>query len=114
MALAWMVAGVIMFITIIGIPWGRATFNIGLMALWPFGATAVDRDKISGADVGTGGLGMLGNVIWFVLGGWWLFLSHLGCAILLFITIIGIPFALQHWKLAKISLSPIGKSVVWK
>ena len=114
-AISWFIASVIMFITIIGIPWGRATFNIGFMVLWPFGSEAVDRNVTTGtADLGTGVLGGLGNVIWFLLAGWWLFLYHLGCAILFFVTIIGIPFGVQYWKLAKLSLAPVGKSISWK
>jgi len=113
-ALAWMFSSVIMVITIVGIPWARAAFNIGLMSLWPFGSQAVRRETISGADIGTGAFGFIGNIFWFIFAGWWLFLFHCFWAALLCITIIGIPFGVQHWKLAKISLSPIGKSIVWK
>lgn len=103
-----------MVISIIGIPWARAAFNIALLNLWPFGSKVVDREHVSGHDIGTGALGMLGNIIWFVLCGWWLALIHLFWAVLLGITIIGIPFALQHLKLAGISLAPIGKSIIFK
>jgi uncharacterized membrane protein YccF (DUF307 family) len=113
-AFLWLISSLIMFLTIIGIPWARASFNIGVMTLWPFGARAMSRETLSGADIGTGFVGFIGNIIWFLLAGWWLFLYHLGCAFLLGITIIGIPFALQHWKLAKISLAPVGKAIVWK
>mgnify|MGYP001000001211 CR=1 FL=1 len=113
-ALLWMLAGVLMFFTIIGIPWARATFNIGIMILWPFGSKATSRETTSGADIGTGPLGFIGNLIWFLFAGWWLFLYHIGWAILCAITIIGIPFAVQYWKLAKISLAPIGKQILWK
>lgn len=112
-ALLWIFVSAIMFLTIIGIPWGRAAFNIGVMTLLPFGSRAQSRETISGPDIGTGVLGFIGNVIWFVLAGWWLFLYHLGWALLLGVTIIGIPFAVQYWKLAKISLAPIGKAIVW-
>lgn len=113
-ALTWMLASVIMFLTIVGIPWARATFNIGVLTLMPFGSTTVSRSQTTGEDLGTGPLGLLGNILWFVFAGWWLFLYHLGWAVLMAVTIIGIPFALQYWKLAKISLSPIGKTIIWK
>jgi uncharacterized membrane protein YccF (DUF307 family) len=113
MALAWMVAAVIMAITIIGLPWTRSAFNIALYTLLPFGQKAVSRAQYYGhEDLGTGPLGMLGNIIWLVLAGWWLALGHLITAILLAITIIGIPFAWAHLKLAGIALWPIGKMIV--
>ena len=115
MAAGWLIASVVMAITIIGIPWARAAFNIAFYTLLPFGQTAVSRDAYLGReDVGTGPLGMLGNIIWFVLAGWWLALTHLITAIGLAITIIGIPFAWAHLKLAGLALWPIGKTVVLK
>src|SRR4029450_13569733 len=73
MAAGWMIAAVVMAITIIGLPWTRAAFNIALYTLLPFGQKAVPRDQYSGSeDVGTGPLGVLGNIIWLVLAGWWL------------------------------------------
>ena len=113
-AVSWLVSCVFMVISIIGIPWARAAFNIALLNLWPFGSKVVDREHVSGHDIGTGFLGFLGNIIWFILCGWWLALAHLCWALLLGITIIGIPFALQHLKLAKISLAPVGKAIVFK
>jgi uncharacterized membrane protein YccF (DUF307 family) len=113
MAVAWMIAAVIMAITIIGLPWTRAAFNIGAYTLLPFGQKAVSRAAYSGAeDIGTGPLGLFGNVIWLVLAGWWLALGHLITAVLLAVTIIGIPFAWAHLKLAGIALWPIGKVIV--
>jgi uncharacterized membrane protein YccF (DUF307 family) len=113
MSVAWVVAAVIMAITIIGLPWTRAAFNIALYTLLPFGQKAVPRDQYSGSeDVGTGPLGVLGNIIWLVLAGWWLALGHLITAFLLAITIIGIPFAWAHLKLAGLALWPIGKMIV--
>jgi uncharacterized membrane protein YccF (DUF307 family) len=113
MAIGWWIAAIIMAITIIGLPWARAAFNIGFYALLPFGQTAVSRDAYTGReDTGTGGLGTLGNIIWFVLAGWWLALAHLITAVGLAITIIGIPFAWAHLKLAGIALWPIGKMIV--
>ena len=113
MAIGWLVAAAIMAITIVGLPWTRAAFNIAVYALLPFGQTAVSRAEVSGLeDIGTGPFGMLGNIIWFVLAGWWLALGHLVTAILLAITIIGIPFAWAHLKLAGLALWPIGKVIV--
>ena len=115
MAAGWLIAAVIMAITIIGIPWARAAFNIAFYTLLPFGQTVVSRDAYLGReDIGTGPLGMLGNIIWFVLAGWWLALAHLITAIGLAITIIGIPFAWAHLKLAGLALWPIGKIIVLK
>ena len=113
MAFGWLVAAVIMAITIIGLPWARAAFNIAVYTLLPFGSRAVRRDEVTGVpDVGTGPLGVVGNIIWFVLAGWWLALLHLIHAIALAITIIGIPFAWAHLKLAGLALWPIGKTIV--
>jgi uncharacterized membrane protein YccF (DUF307 family) len=113
MAVAWLVAGVIMAITIIGIPWARAAFNIAFYTLLPFGQTAVPRAAYLGReDIGTGPLGMIGNLIWLVLAGWWLALGHLIAAVLLAVTIVGIPFAWAHLKLAGLALWPIGKTIV--
>jgi uncharacterized membrane protein YccF (DUF307 family) len=113
MALGWIVAAVIMAITIIGLPWARAAFNIASYTLLPFGRKAVSRaEHLGGHDVGTGPFGLLGNIIWFVLAGWWLALGHLITAIVLAITIIGIPFAWAHLKLAGLALWPIGKMIV--
>ena len=113
MAAGWVIAGIVMAITIIGIPWAKAAFNIALYTLLPFGQTAVRRDALTGrTDIGTGLLGMIGNLIWLVLAGWWLALGHLLTAILMALTIIGIPFAWAHLKLAGIALWPIGKEIV--
>ena len=113
MAFGWMVAAVVMAITIIGLPWARAAFNIADYTLLPFGSRAVRRDEVTGEpDLGTVVLGLIGNLIWLVLAGWWLALGHLLTAILLAVTIIGIPFAWAHLKLAGIALWPIGKVIV--
>ena len=113
MALDWLLAGVIVCITIIGIPWARAAFNLASFTLWPFGREAVERESVTGAhDIGTGALGLIGNVVWFVFAGIWLFIGHIVSALVCAITIIGIPFAIQHLKIAFVALAPIGKSVV--
>jgi uncharacterized membrane protein YccF (DUF307 family) len=112
MALGWLIATVIMAITIIGLPWARAAFNIAIYTFLPFGYVALPRDEVGGDDLGTGPLGTIGNVIWLVLAGWWLALGHLLTAVPLAITLIGIPFAWAHLKLAGISLWPVGKTIV--
>lgn len=113
MAAAWLIAAVIMAITIIGLPWTRAAFNIALYTFLPFGHRAVSRARFTGReDIGTGPLGVIGNVIWFFLAGWWLAILHLGHAVVLAVTIIGLPFAWAHIKLAAIALWPIGRAII--
>ncbi len=113
MAFGWVVAAVIMAITIIGIPWARAAMNIALYTFLPFGQAAVPRHEVSGEqDFGTGPFGTIGNIIWLLLAGWWLALAHIVFAIGLAITLIGIPFAWAHLKLIPLSLWPIGKVIV--
>jgi uncharacterized membrane protein YccF (DUF307 family) len=108
MAAGWLIAALIMVVTIIGIPWARAAVTIAQYTILPFGYTVLDRP----GGIGAGPLGFLGNLIWLVLAGWWLALGHLITALGLAITIIGIPFAWAHLKLAGISLWPIGRDVV--
>jgi uncharacterized membrane protein YccF (DUF307 family) len=108
-AIGWWVAGLVAAITIIGIPFAIAAFRIGTFTLWPFGREVVDRP---GRDEARKLVGLVGNIVWIVLGGIWLALAHLFFALLLGITIIGIPFALQHLKLAQLSLTPYGKMIV--
>ena len=113
MAAAWLLAAVIMAITIIGLPWARAAINIAGYTLLPFGHVALRRDEVSGhSDVGTGPLGLLGNIIWLLFAGWWLALGHIATAVALAVTLIGIPFAWAHLKLALLSLWPIGRTIV--
>ena len=113
MALAWLLAALIMAITIIGLPWARAAYNIASYTLLPFGRVALPRDEVAGReDLGTSPLGTLGNVIWLVLAGWWLALGHIITGVGLALTIIGIPFAWAHLKLALLSLWPIGRTIV--
>ena len=109
--LAWLLAALILAITIIGLPWSAAAFRIALFSFAPFGRHVVPRPNGRG-DLGTGPLGFLLNVIWVLLAGWWLALHHLVIALAQAVTIIGIPFALQHLKLALISFAPVGQEVV--
>lgn len=115
MGLGWCIAGLVMAISIVGIPWARACFVFGGFCLFPFGREAIDRRELTGRDdLGTGALGLIGNVIWFVVAGLWLAIGHVMSAIVNFATIIGIPFAIQHLKLAECALAPVGKTVVDK
>lgn len=113
MGLMWWLAGIIAAITIVGIPWARACFVIGQFTFLPFGREAINRRELSGRDdIGTGPFGVVGNILWFVFGGLWLAIGHLCSAFCCFITIIGIPFGIQHLKLAGIALWPVGKTIV--
>lgn len=115
MGFGWWLVGLIAAITIVGLPWAKACFVIGQFAFLPFGKDAVDRKSVTQRDdIGTGALGLVGNVIWFVLAGWWLAMGHLVSALACFVTIIGIPFGIQHMKLALVALAPIGKTIVSK
>ena len=115
MGLAWCFFGLLAFISIIGIPWGRACFVIAGFSFFPFGKEAIARDELTlSEDIGTGGLGFIGNVLWFVFAGFWLAIGHVISAVACFVTIIGIPFAIQHLKLAAISIAPIGQTIVDK
>lgn len=115
MSLGWVLAGVIMYLTVIGIPWGRSCFVIAKFTLFPFGHEAVSREEVTGQrDMGTGVAGALGNIVWLLLAGWWLAVGHIVAAIVCCLTVIGIPFGLQHFKLAGISLVPVGKTIVPK
>lgn len=113
MAAGWLIAAVLMALTIIGIPWTRAAIDIARYTLLPFGFRAVPRDMVAGRDdLGTGAFGWVGNLIWLLLAGWWLAIGHLVTAVGLALTIIGLPFAWAHLKLAWLSLWPIGKAIV--
>ena len=115
MGLGWWLAGLLAMVTIVGIPWAKACFVIGQFAFFPFGKEAVNRkDLYQQEDIGTGGLGLLGNIVWFIFAGVWLAIGHIFSAVACFVTIIGIPFALQHLKLAGIALAPIGMTIVPK
>ena len=105
LALGYAVVALIMFVLIITIPFGIASARIALFCLWPFGRTIVRRP-----DAGAGSL--IGNIIWFVLAGWWLALGHLVTGVLMCLTIIGIPLGLANFKLIPVSLTPFGREVV--
>jgi uncharacterized membrane protein YccF (DUF307 family) len=105
LALGYALAGVICFVLIVTIPFGIASFRMANYALWPFGRELV-RDPSAGAGAA------LGNVIWFVVAGWWLALGHLTTALAQFVTIVGIPLALANLKLIPVSLFPLGHTIV--
>ncbi len=111
--LLWLLGGALLAITIVGLPYTGAAWRIAGFAFWPFGKEIVSREIVSGrGDLGTGPLGFVLNVIWFILGGWYIALSHLMIAAAEAITIIGIPFAIKDFQLAIIALAPIGREVV--
>jgi uncharacterized membrane protein YccF (DUF307 family) len=115
LGLGWWLAGILMLLSIVGIPWARSCFVLGGFCFFPFGREAIDRRELTGkGDLGTGALGFIGNVIWFVFAGLWLAIGHVASAIVNALTIIGIPFAIQHLKLAGCALAPVGKVVVPK
>ncbi len=109
----WILAGILLAITIVGLPWAQAAFRIAGFSYWPFGRQVVDRGGSRGrGDLGTGSLGLILNIVWFLLAGWYLAIHHIVLGVGLCVTIIGIPFGFQHFKLAMISLAPVGKAVV--
>ena len=105
----WWVAGLLAAVTVIGLPFAVAAFRIGAFTFWPFGRDIVDDPARSEAGRI---VVLIGNIVWIVLGGLWLALGHLALALLFAVTIIGIPFALQHLKLAHLSLMPYGKRII--
>jgi uncharacterized membrane protein YccF (DUF307 family) len=105
LALGYAVVALVMFILIITIPFAIASARIALFCLWPFGRTLIRR-----ADAGAGSV--IGNVIWFLLAGWWLALGHVITGVLMCLTIIGIPLGLANFKLIPVSLTPFGRDIV--
>lgn len=105
LAVGYALAGIVCCVLIITIPFGLASFRIANYALWPFGRTLVDR-----GDAGVASL--LGNIIWIILAGWWLALTHLVTGVLLCLTIIGIPLGIANFKLVPVSLVPLGREIV--
>ncbi|GAB2619205.1 YccF domain-containing protein [Streptomyces capparidis] len=105
LAIGYAIAGIICCVLIITIPFGVASFRIAGYALWPFGRTTVVRRD-------AGAMSAVGNVIWFLVAGWWLALGHIVTGILLCVTIIGIPLGIANFKLIPVSLVPLGREVV--
>jgi len=105
MAIAYVIAGAIMCITIIGIPFGLQSFKLAGFALWPFGRTLVPTGHHEALSV-------IGNILWFIFAGWWLALGHLVTGIILCLTIIGIPLGIASFKMAGAAIVPFGKEIV--
>jgi uncharacterized membrane protein YccF (DUF307 family) len=105
LAISYTIAGIVMCILIITIPFGLQAFKLASYALWPFGRTVVRKESAGAGSV-------IGNIIWVVLAGWWLALEHLVTGVLLAITIIGLPLALANFKMIPISLVPFGREIV--
>lgn len=109
----WLLGGALLALTVVGLPYTGAAWRIAGFAFWPFGKEMVPRELVTGReDLGTGGLGCVLNVIWFLLGGWYIALSHLIAAAAEAVTIIGIPFAIKDLQLAVAAIAPIGRTVV--
>lgn len=104
-AIEYFVASLAMMITIIGIPFGIQTIKLGMLALWPFGSEVVKTNEPTSA------LSTIMNIIWFFVGGFWIMLTHIGFGILFYISIIGIPWGNQHFKLAGLALTPFGREI---
>ncbi|PHK96163.1 hypothetical protein CR162_04840 [Pseudoroseomonas rhizosphaerae] len=112
-AAMWLLAAVLMTVTIIGIPWARACVTMASYSFLPFGRSLVSREDLTGVgSIGTGPLGLLANLVWFLLAGIWLCISHLTLAAAMAVTIIGLPLAWAHLKLAGAAIFPVGKRVV--
>lgn len=105
-ALGYLIGGLVLCITIVGIPWGFQCFKLASLVLWPFGKKIVSDPQTPGC------LNTLFNLIWIVCGGWYTALVHIVMGLLLSITIIGIPWGRQHFKLVEISLMPFGKRIL--
>jgi uncharacterized membrane protein YccF (DUF307 family) len=105
LAFGYAVTALVMLILIITIPFGIAAGRIALFCLWPFGRTIVRKP---GAGAGS----LIGNVIWFILAGWWLAIGHIVTGVLMCLTIIGIPLGLANFKLIPVSLTPFGREIV--
>jgi len=105
MAFGYAIVALVMFVLIITIPFGVASARIALFCLWPFGRTIVRRP-----DAGAGST--IGNIIWFLLAGWWLAIGHVITGVLMCVTIIGIPLGLANFKLIPVSLMPFGRDII--
>jgi uncharacterized membrane protein YccF (DUF307 family) len=111
--LAWLIGALVLAVTIVGLPWAGAAFRIAGFSFAPFGRQVVDRRYLTGhGDLGTGETGFLLNVLWFLFAGWYIALGHLVLGAVQCLSIIGIPFGIQHFKLAVIAFAPVGKAVV--
>lgn len=104
-SIEYLISSLLLMATIIGIPFGLQTLKLAMLALWPFGSTITDNGNSGGC------LSTLMNILWIILGGFWICLTHLVFGIILCITIIGIPWGKQHFKMAGLALTPFGKDI---
>lgn len=112
-AILWFLGGLILAVTIIGLPWAFGAWRIGAFTLWPFGHEPVDASTFLGRDDPVSGcLGMILNLVWLLVIGWVIALAHLSVALVQAISIIGLPFAYKHVQLAGLTLAPIGKRII--
>lgn len=105
-AIEYFIFSIFLILTVVGIPFAMQTIKLGLLALWPFGRTTIVSEQPTGC------VSTLMNLIWLLFGGIWIACSHAILGLLFFITIIGIPFGQQHFKLATIAISPFGREIV--
>lgn len=105
LALGYVVVGLLMFLLIVTIPFGVASFRLANFVLWPFGRTVVPRPDAGAAS-------FVGNVLWFLLAGLWMAIAHITAGIVLCLTVIGIPLGIANFKLALVALAPLGKEIV--
>ena len=105
-AIEYLIGSLILMVTIIGIPFGIQTLKMAALALWPFGRDTRVQARASGC------LYILMNILWLITGGIWIAITHAIFGLILCITIIGIPFGMQHFKLTAIALSPFGRDII--
>lgn len=105
-SLEYMVSSILLMITIVGIPFGIQTLKLAVLALWPFGSEIRETKTSSGC------LSAIMNIIWILVGGIWISLTHIVFGVLFVITIVGIPFGMQHFKMAALALTPFGKEII--
>jgi uncharacterized membrane protein YccF (DUF307 family) len=106
--LEYLITSILLMATIVGIPFGIQTLKLAMLALWPFGRETIVNKNASGC------LSLIMNIIWILIGGFWICVSHIAFGVLFGITIIGIPFAKQHFKLASLALTPFGRDIIDK
>lgn len=106
-AIGYFTASLAIAVTIVGLPWAWQTFKLGLLCLWPFGTEVADGESLSGC------LNLPLNILWMIFGGLWSWLCHIFFGLLLCITVIGLPWGKQHFKMAGLALAPFGKEVIF-
>jgi uncharacterized membrane protein YccF (DUF307 family) len=107
--IGYFTAGIALCLTIVGIPWGVQCFKLSILALLPFGAEVTTRYPIA---TPTSGFNILLNIVWLVFGGIWVVFNHLFWGVLLCLSIVGLPFGIQHFKLMKLSFTPFGRDII--